>query len=216
MIPESPKIYHIVHVEDLVSIVSHGWIYSDSLVKQRGIDLSCELANEDVKNRRRSRVVACYDPLKVSECVPWYFCPRSPMLFKHYKRNSPRVKDVGGQSFIVHLEADVASVVEWAGIEGLRWCFTNMNAAKGIAQFFCELSDLNQIDWTAVKARYWQKCEARKMAEFLIENQLSLKLVTKIGVHSQKTLEKVVEILVSAGHNTGEIPDVRIEPNWYY
>ena len=52
--------------------------------------------------------------LCVGDCVPFYFCPRSVMLYVISMRNHAELSYQGGQEPIVHLEADLYDVVAWA------------------------------------------------------------------------------------------------------
>ena len=121
----------------------------------------------DVKRRRLALPVACHPDIKVGECVPFYFCPRSVMLYVIHCANHPALAYAGGQSGIVHLEADLREVAAWAARESVRWSFTTMNAAIGTAAFFDDLDFLDKIDWDAVHARQWRDRRDAKQAEFL-------------------------------------------------
>jgi hypothetical protein len=70
----------------------------------------------------------CHPGTKVGEYVPFYFCPRSIMLFLLHKGNHVDLTYRGGQRPIVHLEADLRTVVEWADSIERRWAFGNRNA----------------------------------------------------------------------------------------
>ena len=61
----------------------------------------------------------------VGDYVPFYFCPRSIILYVIYRRNHPQLKYLGGQEEIIHLEADLTSVVQWADENQRRWALTN-------------------------------------------------------------------------------------------
>ena len=68
-----------------------------------------------IKARRLFELeVDCHPGTKVGEYVPFYFCPRSIMLYLFYRGNHPDLDYTGGQRPLVHLEADVHEVVEWA------------------------------------------------------------------------------------------------------
>jgi len=47
----------------------------------------------------------------VGQYVPFYFCPRSVMLYVLHRGNHPSLEYRGGQTPLVHLEADLLSVV---------------------------------------------------------------------------------------------------------
>ena len=64
-----------------------------------------------IKQRRRSLTLNSYPRLRVGECVPFYFCPRSIMLYAIFRANLPELSYRGGQVPIVHLEADLRQTV---------------------------------------------------------------------------------------------------------
>ncbi len=70
----------------------------------------------------------------VGACVPFYFCPRSVMLYVIWRRNHPQLTYLGGQEPIVHLEANLLEVVDWADRERHRWAFTLSNASSLYAE----------------------------------------------------------------------------------
>jgi len=78
-VPEKPKIYHIVHFDRLASIIDTGYLFSDKRVQ----DEQCPGTNigmSHIKERRMRNQIKSHSPLRVGECVPFYFCPRSVML----------------------------------------------------------------------------------------------------------------------------------------
>jgi hypothetical protein len=65
-----------------------------------------------IKARRLYELeVDCHRGTKVGEYVPFYFCPRSIMLFLLHRGNHPDMNYTGGQRPIVHLVADLNEVV---------------------------------------------------------------------------------------------------------
>jgi len=52
-----------------------------------------------------------YPDLYVGDYVPFYFCPRSIMLFIIHQANHPELDYRGGQVPIVHLQADLHTSV---------------------------------------------------------------------------------------------------------
>jgi hypothetical protein len=78
-VPAQPKIYHIVHVDNLASIVADDFLWSDSVMVQR--QGATVIGMGSIKQRRLGLPVACHHGLKVGDCVPFYFCPRSIMLY---------------------------------------------------------------------------------------------------------------------------------------
>lgn len=212
--PEQPKIYHIVHVDRLASIVSDGFLWSDAEANRRNVG-GTAIGMSRIKRRRLEELcLTSHRGLHVGECVPFYFCPRSVMLYVIERGNHPELSYRGGQEPIVHLEADLRATVRWADAQGLRWAFTLSNAGSRYFEDRADLGHLDEIDWEAVHARDWRNCKEGKQAEFLVENRFPWGLVRRIGVLSQATYARVVRAIAeSSPHN-----DLRVEirPDWYY
>lgn len=119
-VPLHPKIYHIVHVDRLASIVADGFLWSDAImVERQGAGTTIGMSN--IKARRLNELcLSCHPDLHVGQCTPFYFCSRSVMLYLIYRRNEDLAYK-GGQEPIIHLEADLHAAIEWAQQNSLRW-----------------------------------------------------------------------------------------------
>ncbi len=85
----------------------------------------------NIKQRRlKELMLASHPDLHVGDCVPFYFCPRSIMLFIIRQANHPELDYRGGQGPIVHLQADLHASVAWAHQQNRRWAFTASNAGS--------------------------------------------------------------------------------------
>jgi hypothetical protein len=111
-----------------------------------------------IKQRRLTELTLASHPgLFVGECVPFYFCPRSIMLYLIYQRNHPDLVYRGGQGPIIHLETDLKRTVEWADTQGLRWAFTLGNAGSRYFEDRRDLNQLNEIDWSSGSHGNWYR-----------------------------------------------------------
>ena len=212
-VPKNPQIVHIVHVDRISSIVKEEYLWCDAEVAQRSLT-GTTIGIGEIKQRRMPRPLESHPTLKVGECVPFYFCPRSVMLYVIYCRNHQSLKFRGGQEPIVHLVADLRKTVRWAEDSRLRWAFTLSNAGAGYFEDRRTLDDLGDIDWDAVKAKYWSDPDIKdhKQAEFLVENRFAWHLVSHIGVMNETTRRQVAEALTGSEHR----PHVEVKRNWYY
>lgn len=169
-----------------------------------------------IKERRLKEIaVTCHPGTYVGEYVPFYFCPRSVMLYILYRGNSPDLAYREGQGPIVHLQFDFHAVTRWAIKKGIRWAFTKQSAATlYVTDFFDDVNDLNQVNWAAVSAHNWQDSIIKdaKQAEYLIYKQLPWRAVEAIGVISSQKQKEVQVCLEESGH----LPDVNVMPQWYY
>jgi hypothetical protein len=211
-VPVRPKIYHIVHVDNLASIIVDGCLWSDAVMVQRQSGTVIGMGR--IKQRRLGLPVSCHQGLRVGDCVPFYFCSRSIMLYVIHRKNHSELSYRGGQQPIIHLEADLHGVVQWAAANGRRWAFSLSNAGAFYTQFRARLGQLGEINWDAVAATDFSPEDVKeaKQAEFLIQASFPWHLVERIGVHSQAIVPKVASALQGATHR----PVTEIKRDWYY
>lgn len=216
--PAAPKIYHIVHVDKLPYIIADGCLWCDAVIIQRDSS-GTTIGMSSIKERRLNQLtLSSHSGLYVGGCVPFYFCPRSVMLYIISQANHPELTYRGGQGPIVHLEADLSTAVNWAEFYKLRWAFTTSNAGANYFDDFCDLGQLHEIDWEAVRADRWSgagipsSLKEGKQAEFLIERCFPWELITRVGVQSFPIWTRVAEALARAQHK----PKIEIKPDWYY
>ena len=121
-----PKIYHIAHVDRLPSIVADGCLWCDAEMARRPRP-GTTIGMVGIKRRRMTAPLTSRPGLHVGDCVPFYFCPRSVMLYVIHKGNLPNLAYRGGQGSILHLEADLRQTLDWADRNKRRWAFTQGN-----------------------------------------------------------------------------------------
>ena len=78
--PQPTRIYHITHVENLNSIIGNGGLLSDAGMIARG-GPQVAVGMSEIKRRRLELALKCHAGDKVGEYVPFFFCPRSVMLW---------------------------------------------------------------------------------------------------------------------------------------
>jgi hypothetical protein len=212
--PAHPKIYHITHVKNLTEIVTEGCLVSDAAMMQRGGPKQT-IGMSGIKRRRVEALeVSCHPGTKVGDYVPFYFCPRSVMLYVLHCANHPDLTYRGGQEPVVHLEADLYTVVRRLRAEGLRWAFSLSNAGAYYTEFRAQLDELNELDWSAIAAADFRAAEVkeRKQAEFLVHKHFSFDLIERIGVRSAAVGRQVADALVGATHR----PPIEVRSEWYF
>jgi len=204
-------IYHITHINNLPSIIREGGLWCEA--KRSDRNLNClSIAYMALKERRGRTAVPCGKGGVLSSYVPFYFAPRSPMLYviNHGKVDVYR----GGQRPILHL----VSTVEGVQNAGLPYVFTDGHAVMALSQFFEDKKDLRYIDWGLMKARQWNDTPAdpdrmrRRQAEFLAYDFFPWELVVGIGVMHQRIASQVDSIISNVSHQ----PIVRVKESWYY
>jgi hypothetical protein len=215
-VPADPKIYHITHMRNLPEIVQSGCLWSDA--KRLEMALDCEIVGmPTIKQRRLEEIeVDCNPGTKVGEYVPFYFCPRSIMLYILYMGNHLDINYHEGQRPIVHLQADLMATIRWARDQGIRWAFSDRNAGTYYTNFYRRVEDLDKLNWAAIQSTDFRDMVIKdgKQAEFLVYESFSWHLIEKIGVHDANIADQVNQILDTIGY--ADRPAVSVEPVWYY
>ena len=170
------------------------------------------IAHENIQRRRHETAVPCGPGGTIHDYVPWYFAPRSPMLYANYMGNVPSNPD--GQGPIVYL----VSTVEAVAAAARRFVFTDGHAIMFNSNFYDDLRDLGEIDWPLMSAKYWQAIDTdpdrprRRQAEFLVHRYFPWDLVQEVAVCEFSRLGAVQRSLQAANHQ----PTLRVRPAWYF
>ncbi|MCK6594616.1 MAG: DUF4433 domain-containing protein [Bacteriovoracaceae bacterium] len=211
------KIYHIVHIDRLESILRAKNLYCDKkITTNSSIFSGSNIGFDNIKQRRMfENKLNTHPNLFVGDCVPFYYCPRSVMLYVIHQ-NLNRISDLsyqGGQDNIIHLESSLHRAIAFANGNNLRWVFTDSNAGS---YYYQDSNDLNLLthflDLKAISASQWKECKEKKQAEFLIENLFPFELVERIGVKSIKVQQSVADLL----EDTDFSPSIEVKTDWYY
>lgn len=205
------EIYHITHIRNLPNIIKDGGLWCDQVVSKRYL-AHVSIAHQNIKERRMAKQVPCSVGGVVADYVPFYFAPRSPMLFAIHRGNVRGYTD--GQGPILHL----VSTTEGVQKKKLPFAFTDGHAPMDISRFFDDLQHLNQIDWKIMKETYWADTiedgdrSRRRQAEFLVHKFFPFALIEAIGVINKAIAGQVSGLLQPLKQK----PNVVITPTWYY
>jgi ssDNA thymidine ADP-ribosyltransferase, DarT len=207
-------IFHITHIDNLPHILTAGCIWSDRRLRSLQGNQTV-IGFDHIKQRRLEELeVSCYPGTMVGEYVPFYFCPRSVMLYVIYKRKAELTYQ-GGQERVVHLVTMVNSAIKAAADR--PWAFTDGNAGAYTirGRFRADVNELETfVDWNAVRAKDWRDptVKERKQAEFLVCDYFPWTSIESIGVISESVADEVKRILAIGGYR----PTVAVQPGWYY
>lgn len=204
-------IYHITHIANLAGIIEADGLWCDKLASERG-NPKVSTAHMDIKTRRARRLVPVAAHGMLQDYVPFYFAPRSPMLYAIHTGFVEGYNE--GQKPILHL----ASSVEFASSLKKPWCFTDGHAVMDYTLFFEDLGDLQQIDWVVMRSQYWNDTQEepdrkrRRQAEFLVHEFFPWDAVRFIGVYNEVIKKEVAAVVGAARHQ----PEVQVKRAWYY
>jgi len=204
-------VYHFTHWAHLPEIMRRGLLCDSALQASGGLDH--EAGDRDIKARRRCRPVPCGARGVVADYVPFYFAPRSPMLFSIAKGNVSTFGD--SPHDLVYLVTSVERLLQ----ARLRIVVTDRNAVLKYAAFSDDPESWfapGFVDWELMKAKYWARQEdgkERRMAECLVHQQVPWSAITMIGVHDDRVADRVRAVL--GPHGQSPISPV-LKPGWYF
>src|SRR5579859_3001277 len=109
-------IYHITHFSNLPGIIASGGLSCDRIARE----IDCvKIGHRHIKERRLERKVPLSPGGCVGDYVPFYFAPRSPMLYAIHNGFVEGYNS--GQSEVVHL----VSSAEMVDKADLHWVFSD-------------------------------------------------------------------------------------------
>jgi hypothetical protein len=203
-----PRIFHFTDVDNLGAIFAAGELRCHSMA-----DCAVDVADATIKSRRMSKRVPCGPGGTVGDYVPFYFAPRSPMLFRIQRGG---VDDVSPDpSRLVYLTSSTEAVLD----AGHACVFTDGNAAAAFTEFHDDVAQLHDVvDWELMRATMWANTpddpdrRRRRGAEFLVHQALPLELIEELGVYDGRA-----QSAVAAAAARGSRDDaVRNRSSWYF
>lgn len=208
-------IYHFTHLDNLPGILAAGELRCD--VSAREGMTRTEVGAADIKEARRRRTIPIPPGGHVGDYVPFYFAPRSPMMYRIACEHRDRVADryPGGDTPLVYLVTTVGAVDR----DGLAWVASDGNAATATTEFTSDLGELaGMVDWPLMSAERWNSTpddpdrQRRRQAEFLVHASLPLTLVRWVGVQAEERGLQVGKLLLdhALAHR------IIVRPHWYY
>ncbi|SCF44415.1 protein of unknown function (DUF4433) [Micromonospora matsumotoense] len=206
---------HFTHVDNLPAILAARRLVADSVVGER---LVTNVGSTPIKANRRTKPVPCPPGGFVADYVPFYFAPRSPMMYRIAKDHESGKPDLypGGDDPLVYLVSSVDRLQE----AGLAWVASDGNCAATITRFSGRLEDLvHLVDWMLMREKVWNDTPEnrdrmrRRAAELLVHREFPLELVIGYAVRTTARETQLRRLLRSAGIIN---PYVVVRPDWYY
>jgi ssDNA thymidine ADP-ribosyltransferase, DarT len=216
--PEAPPrtlIYHFTHLDNMESILAAGHVACDILVRQQAT--FTEVGDAAIKDRRRQRVIPVDPGGTVADYVPFYFAPRSPMMFRIFYDHRDATPDryPAGVDPLVYLVSSVETIVS----AGLTWVGSDGNSTMDPTRFTTDLPELvSLVDWPLMTEKYWKNTPEdgdrvrRRAAEFLVHQRVPLSAILGYAVRTGQRAEELAEVLARHGQQDSY---VAVRPEWY-
>ena len=200
-------LYRITHIENLPGLLARGCDCSPNAAKAQGITKRT-ISHQDIMDKREHAVVRVPPGGFVADYVPFYFGPKSPML---YAIKEGKVEGYRGQREIVYLVAAAEDVEA----HQLPFAFTDGHGIISYVNHYNRLADLPKLFWDVIRAPYWNDFvdgRCKRQAEFLVKDRFPLTLVREIGVMDEMIRKQVENIL----QPTTLRPLLQVRREWYF
>ena len=207
--PERAFIFRIVHRDNLSWILDNGLhCRSSHIFDPHYVDIG----NPDLIGKRNARTVPIDPAGTLSDYVPFYFTPRSPMLLNIKTGYNGILKRAPDE--IVILVTNLHRLREL----GIRFIFTNQHAYPPNADFYDDLARLDRIDWTILQNSDFKrdlddpgKVE-RYQAEALVHQMLPMNALVGIACNDAAGVLDLSGLVAAHGL---AVP-VAARPRWYF
>lgn len=207
--PEKALIWRIIHRDNLAWILDNGLHCASANVQAPNYVV---IGNVDLISRRRDRAVPVAPGGTLSDYVPFYFTPFSPMMYNiHTGRGEVQQRR---NEEICILVSSLRRVHEL----GLGFAFTDRHAYTPLARYFNALDQLAQVDWPLLQARNFVRNPddpeqiERYQAEALIHRHLPIEGLLAVVCFTQAVKAR----LDAQAQAKGLKLDVRVMPQWYF
>ena len=203
--PENANIFRIVHIDNIGKILELG------MQCRRLLDNYVEIGDVQLITSRNSKKVPRYPHGTLSDYVPFYFTPLTPMIY-NITKGKLGVKQRKNEEIVI-LFSSLLKMTE----NNLSWVFTDRQAFRDSARFSSDISDLKDyVPWGALQSRTFHRIDnedgfQRYQAEALIHGTIPLNAFTAFITFNARARNEVTSIV----QKTSKKIDVKERPKWY-
>jgi ssDNA thymidine ADP-ribosyltransferase, DarT len=203
--PEKALIFRIMHKDNISQVLSDGCHCANKASGKKYV----VIGNQELIDRRKHRDVPCDPGGTLSDYVPFYFTPYTPMLYNiitGYNGFPKKPKDE-----IVILVSSLHLLKE----KQIKFVFTDRHAYLRTAQFSNDLADLNRITWTTLQQRDFRKDDLDKFEKYQAEALIyqHMPLAALKGIVCYNDSEKAA-VQTEAAAKKASIKIIA-QPKWY-
>lgn len=197
--------YRLTHIENIPHILQAGLVHSDS---PKASSKYVPIGDNAIIQIRHNGL---YKGYRLSDYIPFYFGPRSRMLYV-IQNGFNGVTKVAPED-IVYCVLKIEVVIE----QGWDCIFTDGHAVTEITQFYTkkDLPNLNNIiKIEDVYAKYWSDendldLSRRRQAELLIKDEILPQYIAGYFVYNEEAEQRLVNLGITQGQ-------ICIVPQYYF
>lgn len=191
--PRKALIFRIVHKDNVNQVLREGCHCRNAVAAEAGY---VEIGNQELIRRRTERIVPCDPGGALSDYVPFYFTPYTPMIY-----NIKTGYGVPQQSLedIVILVSSLRRMAK----QNIPFVFSDRHAYLKMAQFSNDLADLDRIIWPVLQARDFKHDDSDKFekyqAEALVHRHVPVDVLMGIACYNAETRDQLRKMAAQCG-----------------
>jgi len=207
--PDKALIWRILHRANLPWVLAHGLHCGNSEVRSAEW---ISIGNAELIQKRAAHRVPMQPGGVLNDYVPFYFTPFSVML-RNIHTGWNGIKQVPNADVVI-----LVSSLYRVGELGLPFLFTDSHAYSGLARYFDDLSQLDQIDWPLLQHRDFKRDPEdpgkleRYQAEALVHRHLPLSALLGMVCYTDAVRVDIERTM----RNQGLDLPVHTRPGWYF
>lgn len=201
-------IFRITHIDNLPWLLANGQHCRNSQVRNPNF---VTIGDPELIDKRAHRAVPVGPRGFLSDYVPFYFTPFSPMLYKIKTGNGvPAVP----MAKIVICASSIPTLVE----RKVPFVFTDRHAYLLTAQYLTDVKQLDLIDWKLIASRDFKRDAndpgkvERYQAEALIYQHVPVSTLHGLACYSPAAQQVVDGMITAAGVSLKTV----CKPDWFF
>jgi hypothetical protein len=207
--PEKALIFRIVHRDNIPWILDHGLHCKNSRVLDPNY---VEIGNRDLITKRDKHPVVPPPSGTLSDYIPFYFTPFSPMLY-NIKTGWGGIRQRDNDEIVI-----MVSSLHRLQQGKIPFLFTDRHAYLVAAQFFADLARLDEIDWEMLQRRDFRSDpddpskKERYQAEALVHKHLPVNALVGLVCYNNAVLTSLNAALAKRKLTKKVVK----KPDWYF
>lgn len=156
--PQKALIFRITHMDNIDRVLADGCHCRTTMIGQGYV----EIGNQELIQKRTSRIVPIPPGGTLSDYVPFYFTPYTPMLYNIKTGYNVPKRPLSEIVILV-------SSIHFLAANNIPFVFTDRHAYLKAALFSRDPADLSWIIWPSLQVRDFKKDDADKFEKYQAE-----------------------------------------------
>lgn len=206
---DKARVFRILHQDNLRWTLQNGLCCANS--DRRDPNFTA-IGNADLISKRRSRTLPPPYGGTLSDYVPFYFTPFSPMMY-NIKTGYSGVARRSNEEILI-----LVSSFRKLRMSGVKALFSDRHAYLQAARFYTSESDLDNLDWALWQNRDFKRDAnnpakfERYEAECLAPQQVPVEALLGVACYNESAKARAERDAAEVGASV----EIRILPQWYF